>query len=286
LKQAPRTGWAACALALVLAACGGGGGGENPQPAPVTQDEAARLTGRAVMDVLALAWSLSFDIQNTMLITPSASVRTEHQACRFGDTTFGGVVEAQDVVVTRGSAGTDWSGSVRFVAYSIVTAGSSPRARVVTTSATGFGVINDAGLPLTLQLSGLSATRTPSALGRDATLASPSLRVQRIPVDSGPTRDRYALEGCTTFTASGLAAELCLDAGSQIGLVENVADEQLTGRLRWNAGTPAGFDARLRITPAAGTDRNLLRIELDLDGNGRFEVGVTLNRSTDLGLRL
>jgi hypothetical protein len=302
------TRWAALVAAFVLSACGGGGGGGEkppPPPGPISQAEALRLAGQAVMDVTTVAWALSFDVQNTLVTAPGEAVRTascpqggrtlvtrpgtgllriEHEACRFGDLTFGGLVEADGAMVKVDSTGTQWSGTVRMNNFSAITTGSSPRSQTLSVTATGAGTVSTRAQPLTLQLSGLVARRTPSALGRDATLTSAALRVQRIP---GALDDLYALEGCVALSASGLAAELCIDAGSRIGLVQNVADEQLTGRLRWNAGTPAGFDARLRISPpAGGTDRNVLRIELDLDNNGSFEASVSLDRSTGIGLRL
>lgn len=303
---------AALVAALFLVGCGGGGGGADsppapPPPGPIAPADALRLTGQAVMDTATLVWSLAADVQNTLVTAPAETPRTaacggggrtvvtrptpallriEHEACTLSGVTFGGRVEAEGAVVTLGLDGTNWEGTVRMAGFSATSGGSSPRSQLASLTASGNGSVSTRAQPLTLQFTGLSARRSPSALGRDATLASPSLRVERLPARSGPTRDLYALEGCVSFTASGLAAELCLDAGSRIGLVENVGDEVLTGRLRWNAGTPGGFDARLRITPAGAVGSSGLRIELDLDGNGSFETAATLDRSTDIGLRL
>jgi hypothetical protein len=296
---------AALVAAFVLAGCGGGGGGD-PAPAPPAANPTAeqlRLAGQATMDVAALAWSLAADVQNTLVFAPSEAARTvacegggrtvvtrpvagllriDHEACVVAGIALGVRVEAEDAIVSSGAKGTAWSGTVRMNEFSTSSGGSSPRSR--TLAATGSGSVSSTSQPLTLQLSGLSARRSPSALGRDAVLGSTSLRVQRVPVST--TRDLYALEGCVTFTAPGLVAELCLDAGSRIGLIENVTDEQLSGRLRWNAGTPGGFDTRLRITPGGATGSTGLRIELDLDNNGSYETSATLDRNTDIGLRL
>ncbi len=308
---------AAFAAAFLLSACGGGGGDGGPAPAPpppppaaITPAEAVRLSAQAVMDLTALAWALSTDAQMAVVTAPAETVRTvdcaqggrnvitrpaadllriEHQACAVGGVSFSGLIETEGAVVTRDAEGTNWAGTVRWSAYRAAGASST---QTVSGQAVGSGFIEDAwglrtrGQPLTLQLSALTATRTPDALGRGATLASSLLNVQRIPVDVPLARDLYALDGCVTITASGVAAELCVDAGSRIALLENLGDEQLTGRLRWNAGTPAGFDARLRVTPGGGAGSTTLRIELDLDGNGSYEAAATLDRSTDIGLRL
>lgn len=297
---------AALAAAFLLSACGGGGGDPAPTPpATTTPAEALRLSGQAAMDVTAMAWSLAADVQNTLVTAPSETERTlacagggrtrvtrpaasllriEHEACVIAGLGFSGRVEAEDAVVTRDSAGTAWSGTVRMVDFGIRSEGSSPRSQTLSVVATGSGRVASSTQPLLLQLSGLTVRRSPTALGRDATLTSASLRVERIPVSS--IRDLYGLEGCVALAAQGLAAELCIDAGSRIGLIENVADERLTGRLRWNAGSPGGFDARLRITPGGGLGTTSLRIELDLDNNGSFETSATLDRNTDIGLRL
>ena len=297
---------AALAAAFLLSGCGGGGGDPAPTPpATTTPAEALRLTGQAAMDVTAMAWSLAADVQNTLVTAPSETERTlacsgggrtlltrpaadllriQHEACVISGLAFNGRIEAEGATVTRDPAGTAWSGTVRMVDYSIRSEGSSPRSQTINVVATGSGRVASFSQPLVLQLSGLTVRRSPTALGRDATLTSASLRVERIP--TGVVRDLYGLEGCVAFTAQGLVADLCLDTGSRIGLVENVADEQLTGRLRWNAGQPGGFDARLRITPAGGPGTFALRIELDFDNNGSFEAAATLDRSTDIGLRL
>jgi len=301
---------AALAAAFFLTACGGGGWGETAPPAPppptaITPAEAVRLSAQSVMDLTALVWSVSFDVQNSLVLAPletprtvacadggrtlvtrpaPAVVRVEHEACRvLNSLTFGGVVENEVAVPTPPDT---WAGTVHMTAFSANSAGTSPRTQTVSLVATGSGAVNGLAQPLALQLSGLSARRSPSALGRDALLSSPSLRVVRVVVPGLVTRDLYALEGCVRFTATGLDAELCIDAGSRIGLVENVGTEQLTGRLRWNAGTPGGFDARLRITPGGAAGTFSLRIELDLDNNGSFEAAATLDRSNDIGLRL
>jgi hypothetical protein len=305
---------AALAAAVLVTACGGGGGGgEAPVPTPpiaITPSEALRLSAQAVMDLTELAWALSSDVQNTVVTAPSATaasvdcaqggravttrptqdlVRIEYQACRLIDTTFGGQVETDGAVVTVDADGTGWSGTVRFAQFSTI---GNSLAYTVSAAATGAGFIDNvftspaSGQPMSMQVSGLTATRTPDALGRGATLSSALLRVERIPGETGVLRDLYALEGCVNFSAAGLAAELCIDAGSRIALLENVGPEQLAGRLRWNAGTPAGFDTRLRLSPAGAAGSTNLRVELDLDNNGSFETAATLDRSTDIGLRL
>lgn len=292
--------------ALVLSACGGGGGGGDAPPAPpaaITPTEALRTTAQAVMDVTELAWALSSELQITVTTAPAETARTvactqggttvvsrprtdllriEHLACRVGGLTVGGVVEADGASVASDAGVTNWAGTVRWAGYRVELSSS---VQTVSATATGLGRIVSASLqqPLSMQLSGLVATRTPDALGRGATLSSSALRVERIPAGA---QDLYALDGCVTLAATGLSAELCLDAGSQIALLQNVGAEQLTGRLRWNAGTPGGFDARLRITPGSAAGSTALRIELDLDNNGSFEASATLDRSTDIGLRL
>ncbi len=301
---------AALTAAFLLSACGGGGGGGESPPAPpappaaVTPAEAVRLAGQAVMDVTELVWALSADVQNTLVTAPSERersadcpqggrnsttrpsatlLRIDYEACRIDGLLFGGRVEAQDALVTLDGAGTHWGGTVRFVAFGVAGNG---RSQTVSTTAVGSGRVQGAGQPLALQFSSLQATRTPDALGRGATLSSTLLSVERIPAPSGPIRDLFALLGCVTFTAAGLNAELCIDAGSRIALLENVGTEPLSGRLRWNVGTPGGFDARLRATPGGAPGSTSLRIELDLDGNGSFEAAATLDRVTDIGLRL
>lgn len=294
--------------ALFVSACGGGGGGE-PAPAPPplagTPAEALRLAGQATMDVAAMVWSLAFDVQNTLVLAPSETARTracaeggrtvltrpsaellriEHEACVITGIRFNGRVEADGALVTADASGTAWAGTVRMTDFDIRIGGSDPRSQRTSLTATGSGSVNSSAQPLSLQFSALTVQRAPTALGRDAVLSSASLRVERIPVTS--IRDLYAIEGCVGLAATGLAAELCLDAGSRIGLIENVGSEQLSGRLRWNAGTPGGFDARLRITPAGPAGSTGLRIELDLDNNGSFEASATLDRNTDIGLRL
>lgn len=297
---------AALAAAFLLSGCGGGGGDPAPTPpATTTPAEALRLTAQATMDVTAMVWSLAADVQNTLVTAPSETERTlacsgggrtlvtrpaadllriQHEACVISGLAFNGRIEAEGATVTRDSAGTAWSGTVRMVDYGIRSEGSSPRSQMLSVVATGSGRVASLSQPLALQLSGLTVRRSPTALGRDATLSSASLQVERIP--SGVIRDLYGLAGCVAFAAQGLAAELCLDPGSRIGLVENVGGEQLTGRLRWNAGQPGGFDARLRITPGGGPGTFALRVELDLDNNGSFEASALLDRSTDIGLRL
>jgi hypothetical protein len=177
---------------------------------------------------------------------------------------------------------TTWSGTVRWTGFR-ADLGSS--VQTVSSTATGSGRILSASVqqPMSMELRGLVATRTPDALGRGATLGSSLLRVERIPASP---LDLYALEGCVSLTATGLAGELCIDAGSRIALVQNIGSEQLTGRLRWNAGTPGGFDARLRISPTGAAGSSALRVELDLDNNGSFETSATLDRYTDIGLRI
>ena len=268
--------------------------------------EAVRLTAQSVMDLTALAWSVSFDVQNSLVLarfeTPRtvacadggrtlvtrpapAVLRVEYEACRvLNSLTFGGVVESEVAVPTPPDT---WAGTVRMIAFSADSAGTSPRTQTVSLVATGSGAVNGLAQPLTLQLSGLTARRSPSALGRDVTIASPLLRVGRVDEVQHPASEQlYALDGCVTFTATGLNAELCIDAGSQIALLQNSGTEQLTGRLRWNADTLGGFDARLRITPANSSGRTALRVELDLDNNGSFETAATLDRIIDIGLRL
>lgn len=301
---------AALASAIFSAACGGGGGVDTPAapqpPAVITPAEAVRLTAQSVMDLTALVWSVSFDVQNSLVLAPletprtvacanggrtlvtrpaPAVVRIEHEACSvLNSLTFGGVVQSEVTVPTPPDT---WAGTVRMIAFSADSAGTSPRTQTVSLVATGSGAVNGLKQPLTLQLSSLSARRSPSALGRDITIASPLLRIERVDELQRPSSEQlYALNGCVTFTATGLTAELCIDAGSQIALLENADAEQLTGRLRWNGGTPGGFDARLRITPANSSGRTALRVELDLDNNGSLETAATLDRITDIGLRL
>lgn len=297
---------AALSAAFVLSACGGGGGGGDAPPAPpaaITPAEALRTTAQAVMDVTEMAWALSSDLQITATTAPAEAVRTatcaqggttavtrpradllriEHQACRIGGLTVGGVVEADGAIATSDAGTTNWAGTVRWTGYRVELSSS---VQTVSGTATGSGRIFSASLqqPMSMQLSGLVATRTPDALGRGATLSSSALRVERIPAG---TLDLYALEGCVTLAATGLHAELCLGAGSRIALLQNVGTEQLTGQLRWNAGTPGGFAAPLRITPGGAPGSTTLRIELDLDNNGSFEASATLDRSTDIGLRI
>jgi hypothetical protein len=213
----------------------------------------------------------------------AALLLIDYEACRSGGLLFGGRLEAQDALVTSDAAGTDWGGTVRFVGFSVA---GNERSQTVTATAVGSGRVQGLDQPMTMQLSGLTASRTPDALGRSATLASPLFSVGRIPASGGVLRDLYAMLGCMAITAPGLNAELCIDGGSQIALLENVGTEQLTGRLRWNAGTPGGFDTQLRITPGGAPGSTSLRIELDLDSNGSFEAVATLDRSTDIGLRL
>lgn len=295
---------AALTAAVFLSACGGGGGDSAP-PAPTATPpaEALRLSAQAVMDVAELAWALSGDLQITATTAPFETVRTvgcaqggsnvitrpradllriEHQNCRIGGGSFAGVVEADGATTSTDAGTTNWSGTVRWTGFRVDT-GSS--VQTVSATATGSGSIIGIGLlqPMSMQLSGLVATRTPDALGRGATLGSSSLRVERIPAGS---QDLYALEGCVSLSATGLAGELCIDAGSRIALLQNIGTEQLTGRLRWNAGTPGGFDARLRISPTGAAGSSALRVELDLDNNGSFEASATLDRYTDIGLRL
>lgn len=303
---------AALMAAFLLSACGGGGGDapEPPPPAAITPAEALRLAAQAVMDVTELAWALSFDVQNTVVTAPAETVRDvacaqggrnvvtrptstllriEHQGCQILGLTVNGRVETEGATVTLESDGTSWSGAVHWAAFSL--AGSSST-QVVSATVTASGFVESAfgtrtrGQPLTMQFSALTATRTPDALGRGATLASSALRVDRLPVNVALSRDLYALNGCVSITASGVVGELCLDAGSQIALLENVGTEQLSGRLRWNAGTPGGFDGRVRATPGGGPGTTSLRIELDLDGNGSLEASTTLDRVTDIGLRI
>ncbi len=301
---------AALMAAFLLAACGGGGGGGDAPPAPpsaITPAEALRTTAQAVMDVTTLAWALASDVQNTIVSAPSETVRTsscddggrvvvtrpilrllrtDFEACVNAGIAFGGRVDVEGAVVSVTAEGTAWSGTARLTSFSWMSGGTNPRSQTVSVLATGSGTVNSRGQPLTLQLDGLSASRSPSALGLGARLTSPLLRVERVPARSGPTRDLYALDGCVAFTASSVTAELCVDAGSRIGLLENVADEQLTGRLRWNTGSSGGFHTRLRITPAGAAGSTALRIELDLDNNGSYEAAATLDRVTDIGLRL
>lgn len=306
---------AALVAAFVLSACGGGGGGGEsaapaPPPAGVTPSQALLIAAQAVMDLTELAWALSSDVQQAVLAAPGASVvdgpcaeggrvtvtrptatllRIDNQACGVGGLSVSGLTEVESATVTAGSDGVNWGGTVRWTEHRVSSASGSSR-----TSATAIasGFVDSAfgsggrGQPLTMQLSALTATRTPDALGRGATLTSALLSIGRIPATGGPTRDLHALLGCVTLTASGLNAELCIDGDSRIALLENVGTEQLTGRLRWNAGTPGGFDARLRATPGGAPGTTTLRIELDLDGNGSFEASATLDRTTDIGLRL
>ncbi len=268
------------------------------------------LTARAVMDLTELVWALSADAQNTLVTAPTVTpgtrscaqggrtvttrptatlLRIEHEGCRIDGLTSAGRVEAEDAVNRGDSFGSTWMGTVRWAGFSLSGGG---RTQAVSATAIGGGFIDNPfaaqirGQPLALILSGLTATRTPDALGRGATLASPFLRVDRFPIDVPLARDLYAIEGCATFSAAGLAAELCIDPGSRIALLENIGTEQLTGRLRWNAGSPGGFDARLRVTPAGAVGSTALRVELDLDHNGDFEAAATLDRTTDIGLRL
>jgi hypothetical protein len=300
-------GQAALAAAVFLSACGGGGGSDAPAPPPpaaTTPAEALRTTAQAVMDVTELAWALSFDLQITTTTAPAETagtrscaqggsnvvtrlradlLRIEHQNCRIAGASFAGVVEADGATVSNDGVGvTSWSGTVRWTGFR-ADVGSS--VQTVSVSATGSGSIRSAGSqqPMTMLLSGLSATRTPDALGRGATLSSAALRVERI---TAGIEDLYALEGCVSLTATGLVGELCIDAGSRIALVQNIGSEQLTGRLRWNAGTPGGFDARLRVSPAGAAGSSALRVELDLDSNGSFETSATLDRYTDIGFRI
>lgn len=302
---------AAFVAAFALSACGGGGGGDTPAPpAAIAPADALRLAAQAVMDVAELAWALSFDLQNTVVSAPGETVRDvacaqggrtvvsrpaagllriEQQGCQLAGITADGRVEAEDAVVSADADGTSWVGTVRWAAYSVA---DGSRAQRVSATVTGSGFVENVagtrtrGQPMSMQFSALSATRTPDALSRGATLASAALRVDRQPANLALARDLYALNGCVGITAPGVAAELCLDAGSQIALLENVGSEQLSGRLRWNAGTPGGFDARLRATPGGAPGTSTLRIELDLDGNGSLESSATLDRTTDIGLRL
>jgi hypothetical protein len=300
---------AALVAAFVLSACGGGGGGEPAAPAAaVTPAQALLSAAQSVMDVTELAWALAADVQQQVLTAPDAVVgdfacpgggrlrvsrpatdllRLDSQDCSNGGVSGSGVAEVEGASVTVGDDTVDWSGTVRWTERRITAAGGASR-----TSATAVGagaverVFGTRGQPLVLTLSTLNATRTPDALGRGATLTSALLRVERIPVPGGPSRDLYAIEGCVAIAAAGLDAELCIDAGSRIALLENIGGEQLTGRLRWNAGTPGGFEARLRATPGGTLGTTALRIELDLDGNGSFEASATLDRTTAIGLRL
>ena len=295
---------AALSAAVFLSACGGGGGDSPaPPPAAITPAEALRSTAQAVMDVAELAWALSSDLQLTATTAPFEAARTlscaqggsnvltrprpdllriEHQNCRIGGVLFGGVVEADGATASTDAGITTWAGTVRWTGYR-ADLGSS--VQTVSGTATGSGRILSVSVqqPMSMELRGLVATRTPDALGRGATLGSSLLRVERIPASP---LDLYALEGCVSLTATGLAGELCIDAGSRISLVQNIGSEQLTGRLRWNAGTPGGFDARLRVSPAGAAGSSALRVELDLDSNGSFETSATLDRYTDIGFRI
>jgi hypothetical protein len=197
-------------------------------------------------------------VQNTLVTRPTPTVlRFEYGACRLSDIGFDGVVESERATPMAGGT---WAGTVRMMAFSSTGTGSNLRAQTVSVVATGSGTVDG----LTLQLTGLSARRAPSALGLNTTLTRPLLRVERVMLHGEPvTRQQSALEGCLSFTATDLNAELCRRRQSRLGLLENLGSEQLTGRLRWNAATPGGFDNK-----------------------GSFEASAALDRGTEIGLRL
>jgi hypothetical protein len=104
--------------------------------------------------------------------------------------------------------------------------------QTVSGTATGSGRILSASVqqPMSMELRGLVATRTPDALGRGATLGSSLVRVERIPARP---LDLYALEGCVSLTATGLAGELCSAAGSSALRVE--LDRDINGSFETSA---------------------------------------------------
>lgn len=308
---------AAVVAAVGLSACGGGGGGgggSGSTPAPTSPAEALRWTAQAVVDLTEGVWQQGFELQNSVvtasLFNPGTFACSEggsvtrRWARPLGDPAGGlleqtfnacgalGVVQNGRLDVTVQTAepvadGTAWRGSLRYTDWRLT----GPRETLTRQGElSGQGAVFrsvSAGQPMAMALNNQAFRQSADALGRNTLFTSPALTVQR--EVAAPTRDLYAISGCTslradaTATAPALVGELCIDAGSRIALLENVGSEQLTGRIRWNAGSPGGFEAALRVTPSGAT---ALRIELDLDNNGSFEASTTLDRSNDIGLRL
>lgn len=302
---------AALVAAFVLSGCGGGGGDSPapPTPGPIAPADAVNTAARATLDLVVPLWDLSLDLQ---IMVTTASLSTDGtRSCAFGGTRTtswlrpvgdpaGGLLR-RDTVNCRDSelttengrleitvheysavtGGWRWRGEVRFTDWRI---GGTDRETRRSGLASGEGTVFSSislGQPMTMTLSGMTLQRLPNTRGTPTTLTVASMSVAREPSPSA--RDLYAITGCATFAATGVAGELCADAGSRIALLENVGTEQLTGRLRWNAGSPGGFDARLRASPVGAM---ALRVELDLDANGSFEAAATLDRTADIGLRL
>lgn len=304
---------AALVAAFLLSACGGGGGDSPPAPppaaGPTTPAEAVRTAARSTLDLLVPLWDLSLDLQ--IMVTTAGLNTAGSRACAFGGTRTttwlrpqgdpaGGLLRREtidcrdneattengrlDITVHEYSAvagGWRWRGEVRFTDWRITSSGRETRRNGL---ASGEGTVFSSislGQPMNMTVSGMSLLRLPNTGGPATTLTIASMGVAR--ETAATTRDLYALTGCASLSATSVSAELCVDAGSRIALLENVGTEQLNGRLRWNAGTPAGFDARLRASPSGAT---ALRVELDLDNNGSFEASATLDRSTEIGLRI
>ena len=313
----PFSAGVALAAVLGLAACGGGGGsgGDAGSPtAPTSPTDALRWTAQAVMDLTESVWQQSFELQNSVITaslfnagtfpcSEGGSV-TRRWARPLGDPAGGlleqtfnacaalGLVQNGRLDVTMLTAealaeGTAWRGSVRYTDWRLTSARETlTRQGELSGEGTVYRSVTG-GQPMAMTLNNQAFRQSTDALGRNTLFNSPVLTVQR--EVATPTRDLYAISGCTslradaTANAPALVGELCSDAGSRIALLENLGSEQLTGRIRWNAGSPGGFEAALRVTPSGAT---ALRIELDLDNNGSFEASTTLDRSNDIGLRL
>ncbi len=307
----------ACAALLAacgLAACGSGGGDAGSDAAPTSPTDALRWTAQAVVDLTEGVWQQSFELQNsvvaaslhnagTFACSEGGSV-TRRWARPQGDPAGGlleqtfnacgalGLVQNGRLDVTVQTAepvtdGTAWRGSVRYTDWRLTSARETLTRQG---ELSGQGAVYrsvTAGQPMAMTLNNQAFRQSTDALGRNTLFNSPTLAVQR--EVAAPTRDLYAISGCTSLRADAtanvpaLVGELCIDAGSRIALLENVGSERLTGRIRWNVGSPGGFEAALRVTPSGAT---ALRIELDLDNNGSFEAATTLDRSTEIGLRL
>jgi hypothetical protein len=302
----------------LLAGCGGGGAagdGDAGAAQAAARDASLRAAATAVVDLTTQAWRLSSDLQAAVL--GAATAVEGISVCPYGGTVTAawlrppgdpaggllrrtadrclaayspvtlienGLSEVRIEQILVEDDRTFWRGALRHSDWSL---GADAAVERRSGELDGEGVAHRAfasGQPMTMRLRGLTLQPVAGAGPAGRRVVVDALAVRREVVGSGV--ELYGLEGCARLSATGLDAELCVDAGSRIALLENVGPEQLTGRLRWNAGTPGGLDARLRVAPGGAAGSGRLRIELDLDRDGSFEAAATLDRTADIGLRL
>jgi hypothetical protein len=308
-------------LAAGLAACGGGGGGGDapppqvPPPPPVSAVDVQSLpTARLLFDIARTTALLSADVQNLIVLAPSLVARGDRtEACdqggslvstvvrgpthpegpllrqQFNDCRSGGLwlrgsTETSYTRRVTDSADQPWSGSVRFFNYRIDSLSGTARQRRYDGLATAEGSLGVGSLAQgrSMRLTDFTLEDNPDTLGRGGLISTTArFDVRR---SAGALGDPYTLEGRWLHNGGTLATATTLEAGSQVSLVENTGSEALRGTLVWRDTVVPSFDARFTLRP--GSTRTAVRLELDINDDGRLDRDVTLDRygATGIGL--